>query len=149
MEGESVELVIPADLALLPAVRALFRSLLDACPEGRLSSKDRTRLLLVVHEACLNAVRHAEPGNPGARVRVVFRPGPEDLVVEVRDRGPGFDPDAVPIPDPLALPEGGLGVFIMRETMDSVATRREAGEFVLSLTLRYREPAASVAWGTA
>ena len=50
---------------------------------------------------------------------VVFQISPRQLLVEIRDQGPGFDPDG--LPDPLA-PEnlerpGGRGVFLIRQYM--------------------------------
>ena len=75
---------------------------------------------------------------------VLKSPGGTDrMVVEVFDRGKGFDPDAVPVPDAEGLQEGGYGVFIMKQAMDRVETRRDRDGFVLSLTRFFREPAGS------
>lgn len=53
---------------------------------------DREQLLVdATAEAVRNAARHA-----GAPVRVFAEVGPDEAVVWVSDRGPGFDPSAVP-----------------------------------------------------
>jgi serine/threonine-protein kinase RsbW len=78
---------------------------------------------VAVREALVNALKH---GTDAAchRVAVGFRlvDGPA-LLVTVRDRGPGFDPGAVPDP---RTPENlcrnsGRGVFYMRRFADAVA----------------------------
>jgi serine/threonine-protein kinase RsbW len=57
----------------------------------------------------------------------------ERMVVRLRDRGVGFDPSAVKAPDLDALPEGGLGMFIIMRAMDEVRWYREADENVVAL----------------
>src|SRR5262245_15305842 len=44
----------------------------------------------------------------------------EQIVIEMSDSGRTFDPDAAPPPALDELPEGGMGVFIMRSFMDEV-----------------------------
>jgi serine/threonine-protein kinase RsbW len=75
------------------------------------------RIALV--EAVVNALTHGHRGDPGKRVRVSYLLSAEQVVAEVVDEGPGFDPQRVP--DPLA-PEnlerpGGRGLLLMRSFM--------------------------------
>jgi serine/threonine-protein kinase RsbW len=42
------------------------------------------------------------------------------VVITITDYGGSFDPSAVPAPDLDALPEGGLGLFIIESFMDDV-----------------------------
>jgi serine/threonine-protein kinase RsbW len=74
---------------------------------------------LTLEEAMVNAIRHGHRGDTSKRVDVRFYVNEEQLLVEIQDQGPGFDPDG--LPDPLA-PEnlerpGGRGVFLMRQYM--------------------------------
>jgi serine/threonine-protein kinase RsbW len=46
-----------------------------------------------------------------------IRTEPERITVELRDYGDSFDMDSVATPDLDLLPEGGLGIFIMRAFM--------------------------------
>lgn len=85
---------------------------------------------LAVGEAASNAVRHGCSGNAGAKVKVTASTDGKTLVVEITDPGPGFDPDAVPVPDPTDMPEGGLGIQFMRLTMDEVDYRFDEGTTV-------------------
>ena len=48
----------------------------------------------------------------------------ETLTVSVSDQGDGFQPELVPAPDLESLPEGGMGLFIMRSFMDEVRYQR-------------------------
>jgi anti-sigma regulatory factor (Ser/Thr protein kinase) len=88
--------------------RHQLRSLLESrCWPGNVDS-----IVLAVHEALTNADLHA--GGATSATAVV-----EDssvLVVEVRDRGPGFDVDrhATRPPDPMA--ERGRGLWLITQT---------------------------------
>jgi serine/threonine-protein kinase RsbW len=70
-------------------------------------------------EAVVNALTHGHRGDPGKCVLVRYLLSAEQMVAEVVDEGPGFDPQRVP--DPLA-PEnlkrrGGRGLLLMRSFM--------------------------------
>jgi serine/threonine-protein kinase RsbW len=74
-------------------------------------------------EAVANAVKHGCGGDPGKRVSVqVSCDAVQGLRVEVRDPGPGFDPDDLPNPVDEAnlLGTSGRGVFLIRRLMDDV-----------------------------
>lgn len=62
------------------------------------------QLANIAREALSNSLRHAQP----QRVEITLRPEPEAVVLEVRDDGAGFDPDA---PDRTG---GGLGNMTAR-----------------------------------
>jgi serine/threonine-protein kinase RsbW len=80
---------------------------------------------LAVREAVANAIKHGNAGDPGKQVEVEVGVQGGDVVLTVRDEGPGFDPNA--IANPLApenlLRPGGRGIFYMRSLMDSVEYR--------------------------
>jgi signal transduction histidine kinase len=68
-------------------------------------------LLMVVREALHNAIRHGQP----SRVKVHIASGENEIRVEVRDDGRGFDPAQV-----LAAPNGHYGLIGMRERVARV-----------------------------
>jgi serine/threonine-protein kinase RsbW len=77
---------------------------------------------LGLEEAFVNAIKHGHKGDTSKRVEVRFQISDRQLLVEIRDQGPGFDPEG--LPDPLA-PEnlerpGGRGVFLIRQYMSWV-----------------------------
>ena len=61
----------------------------------------------------------------------------ETAGIEFRDRGIPFDPLARPDPDVTLSAEergiGGLGIYMVKKTMDEVLYRRENGENVLTI----------------
>jgi len=74
---------------------------------------------LALEEAVVNAIRHGHRNDTSKCVDIHFQISPRQLLVEIHDQGPGFDPDG--LPDPLA-PEnlerpGGRGVFLIRQYM--------------------------------
>jgi serine/threonine-protein kinase RsbW len=87
------------------------------------TDRDLFAVRLALEEALVNAVKHGHRHDASKTARVRFQATPEQLIVEIEDEGPGFDPDGVP--DPLA-PEnlerpGGRGIFLMRHYMSWVS----------------------------
>jgi serine/threonine-protein kinase RsbW len=75
-------------------------------------------LKLALTEACTNSVRHAYEDGEGV-VEIVYELGPDRLVVEVSDEGPGFTPPDTELAQADAdLSEGGLGIAIIRALTD-------------------------------
>ena len=89
---------------------------------GGLEADDAVFVGVALREAVINALRHGH--NPdGAPTRIGLHLTTDSLVITVRDRGPGFDPAA--IPDPCADPNldrgCGRGLFYMRCFTDRVS----------------------------
>ncbi|SRR5260370_787303 len=81
--------------------------------------KDIFSMRLALEEAIVNAIRHGNSGDPAKAVQVRYRVTEQEVVTEIEDEGPGFDPER--IPDPLA-PENlerptGRGLFLIRYYM--------------------------------
>ncbi|NTV97855.1 MAG: ATP-binding protein [Chlorobiaceae bacterium] len=88
---------------------------------------------LAVAEAFSNSARYTlSPENPGM-VSIAFLSGEEGLTVCVGDTNAAFDPEPK-VPDILSYPEGGYGLFIIHQLMDSVVYSRESGVNLLSMT---------------
>jgi serine/threonine-protein kinase RsbW len=80
-----------------------------------------------VAEIAANIVRHAYPPSQGTRpfeLQVLVYD--DQLVARFADRGVAWEPssEALP-PDPLDLPEGGLGLAVARGALDELSYRRE------------------------
>jgi anti-sigma regulatory factor (Ser/Thr protein kinase) len=77
---------------------------------------------VALREAVVNAFRHGRSPD-GAKTRIGLHLTPDSLVITVRDRGPGFDPAAVPDPcEETNLERGsGRGLFYMRCFTDKVS----------------------------
>jgi serine/threonine-protein kinase RsbW len=76
-----------------------------------------------VIEACTNAIEHGNRERPEANVRLVFHCTGDRLVIEVCDRGKGFDFKGYleHIPDPANIQHlRGRGIYIMKNMMDGL-----------------------------
>ena len=134
---------IPPSLDYLAVVRlvvATAASLDPPLPDSRLDD-----LRLAVTEACSNAIKAHREDAADDPVVVVCRLDPDRFQVNIRDRGPGFDPDelsALPDPaDPKRLQhESGLGVPLIRVLTDEVSFEPGGDGTIVSMTLK-RPPA--------
>ncbi len=91
-------------------------------------------LNLVLTEALVNAIKHANVADPDKEVQIRINVSDGELVIRVYDNGQGFDLDMIPCngcPDPLN--EKGRGIFIIRSLMDSVVYKKANGGNVLEI----------------
>ncbi len=89
----------------------------DAAAANELSNA----MVSAVGEAFNNVVEHAYHGHGGGTARIVIERDGDVLRVVMSDDGRSFDIDAVPDPDLPALPESGMGLFIIRAFVDEVS----------------------------
>jgi len=83
------------------------------------SEKDLFSMRLAMEEAIVNAIKHGNSDDPAKAVQVRYRVTDREVVTEIEDEGPGFDPRTVPdprAPDNLVC-EGGRGLLLMRSYM--------------------------------
>lgn len=115
-----LNLVIPATPASIPTVSEGVRQLLV----GKGWSDDELmKVELAIDEALANAIRHGCGNDASKQVQcVVSTDAAGELVIVVRDPGPGFDVARVPNPLQGAnlLKPSGRGVFLINELMDKV-----------------------------
>jgi serine/threonine-protein kinase RsbW len=71
-------------------------------------------------EAFNNIAIHSYAGRPPGEVIVEISWTRDEIVMQITDEGQSFDPEQVALPDLDALPEGGMGLFIIRSFMDEV-----------------------------
>ncbi|HEY7954634.1 MAG TPA: ATP-binding protein [Polyangia bacterium] len=72
-------------------------------------------------EAFNNAALHSYRGRPPGDVEIELEVGAASLTIRMLDYGNSFAFDDVPTPDLDALPESGLGIFIIKSFMDEVS----------------------------
>jgi serine/threonine-protein kinase RsbW len=120
----AIRLTIPAKPEYISLGRLALTGIARLRPEP-LSQEVLGDLKLALTEACTNSVRHAYAGGEGL-VEILYELHPDRLVVEVSDRGEGFDPPADPATalDGDDLTEGGLGIAII----EALADELEIGE---------------------
>jgi anti-sigma regulatory factor (Ser/Thr protein kinase) len=118
-----LNMIIPADPTAIPKVADGVRQLLKT---KRWTDEEIAKVELALQEALANAIRHGCKGDPTQRIQCILTFGASgEIVIVVRDPGPGFDPTA--LPDPLAADNlfkaSGRGVFLINQLMDEVAFR--------------------------
>jgi anti-sigma regulatory factor (Ser/Thr protein kinase) len=120
----AVQFSLPANLQVLESisqqVTQVCRSLPDLPPPP--ASDDFVYLVeLAVSEICTNIIQHAYLMTSG-EIRGSLTPLVNGIQIDLYDDGESFDPNAIPAPSDQAdaLNEGGYGLHIVRQIMDSV-----------------------------
>ena len=131
------ELDIEASVENLPKVMEFVDSRLEACG---CSIKAQMQIDVAVEEIFINIAKYAyHPDNKGrATVRVEVEEDPVRVAITFIDKGRPYDPLAKEDPD-ITLsaeerPIGGLGIFMVKQTMDDVAYEYRDGSNILTLT---------------
>ena len=128
-------LTIDAVPEKLPEVQAFVEGQLEAmeCP-----MKVMLQISVAVEEIFVNIACYGYPEHQGqAQIEVALQPAPRAVRITFTDSGIPFDPLAKPDPDvTLSAGErgiGGLGIYMVKKTMDDVSYERKDGQNVLSI----------------
>jgi anti-sigma regulatory factor (Ser/Thr protein kinase) len=126
-----LNMVIPAEPAAMEKVSDGLRDLLmrKGWPDAEIIQVE-----LAIQEALANAIRHGCKNDATKRVQCsVAFDAAGDLVIVVRDPGPGFDVKAVPNPldEANRLKPSGRGVFLINELMDTVEFAEEGRQVLM------------------
>ena len=133
--GSGTSITLPATVESIGKITAFV--------EGRMEEKDCPlqqimTVSMAVDEVMANVAMYAyAPGTGDVTVAVDFDDGSRTVSITFIDRGVAFDPLAKEDPD-VTLPAeqrkiGGLGIFLVKKTMDDVAYRREGDKNVLCI----------------
>ncbi len=129
-------LTVPAKTDQLDTVIAFVNETLD---RGNCPAEIRFRVELAVEEIFVNIASYAYfPGEGEAEISCALREDTGELELRFADWGKAFDPLARPEADTSREAtlnrEGGLGLFLVKKTMDRVRYVREDGRNVLTVT---------------
>jgi serine/threonine-protein kinase RsbW len=131
--------------ALLENVPRAIDCVTESAKEAGFADRELHQIQVAVDEACANVVEHAYKGQSPGIMEISCHQQENSLVIQVRDWGNSFDPDAVAEPDTEApleeRPLGGLGLFLIRQFVDEAhfAFDPELGN-VLTMVKRRPEP---------
>lgn len=108
-----------------PENLALIRDLVSkVAAKVGFSADEASKIELAVDEACTNVIKHAYGNNSDQTIDVQIKIEKDKLVITVSDKGKGFDPSKIKLPD---LGEsikvgkkGGLGICLIKTLMDKV-----------------------------
>ena len=99
-------------------------------------------LMLALEECGSNIVNHGLKRDARRRFQVAIEPTSDVFVIELRDRGPAFDPTKAVERKQTKEDDapGGWGIQLVRSHVDEMRYRRKDGENVLVLTKGVRGP---------
>jgi len=125
-------LTVEARTENLPQVLAFVDGKLEA---AGCSMKTQMQIDVAVEEIFVNIALYAYA--PGSGEAVITMETGEDAVIGFHDRGTPFDPLAKEDPDVTLSAEkrqiGGLGIFMVKKSMDEMNYRYENGENILTI----------------
>lgn len=135
--SEQSELTVEATLENIPVVTAFVDERLEAlgCP-----LKAQMQIDVAIDELFSNIARYAyDPSGP-ATVRVDVDREPLTVRIAFIDHGKPYDPLAKADPDVTLSAEerpiGGLGIFMVKKTMDDVRYEYKDGQNILTVEKR-------------
>lgn len=97
------------------------------------SVDDIEDLKVAVSEACTNAIKH---GNDDA-FYITFNILTNGIIIEIEDKGKGYDIKSVQQPDLNNPKENGLGLFIIQALMDDVSVESKDGQGTIIKMTKY------------
>ncbi len=134
------EITVKATLSNLDTVLDFVNAMLKElnCP-----SKVRMQIDIAVEELFVNIARYAyAPEEGSATVRMDAEQETGTVTITFIDSGIPYDPLAKPDPDvTLSAAErkiGGLGIFMVKKSMDDMKYRRQDGQNILTITKALR-----------
>jgi len=135
MEEKKIKLIIESDLNNVALIGVSINKL---CSLASLSEIESYRIELSVVEIVTNIIRHAYNNEKGRNLEVEFNLTPDRITISTKDSGNEFDMNIKPKldfdPDDLStLPDGGMGLYIIYNTMDKVEVKREQGNNIWNL----------------
>jgi len=125
-----------AEVRTTADINGFIGRLLAEMAQAGFCEHDQFGVRLAIEEAIVNAIKHGNGEDPAKAVRVSYCVNSRELITEVEDQGPGFNPSAVPnplAPENLERP-GGRGVFLMRHYMTFVQFNERGNRVLLYKT---------------
>jgi serine/threonine-protein kinase RsbW len=116
---------VPSEALQLPVLAQFLQEFWCA---AELPATQSMPFEIALEEIFMNIVTHGTPEGAPNRVELCLALTGDDLTLALEDEGPPFDPLTLPPPDVNAPLEdrrvGGLGIFLVRQMMDSVSYTR-------------------------
>ena len=117
-EGPEGTFVLTSEPQRLAGLREWLRQELT---RHQVEQHEQFGLQVAVGEICSNSIKHAYNWLGGKPIHVSVRGTDDRLIIEVRDFGKKFDPQAYQPPDLEAVPEGGVGLHLVRQFVDELS----------------------------
>lgn len=88
--------------------------------------EDIEDIKVAVGEACNNAILHGNKNMENFDIDFIIEA--DSFIIDIKDKGSGFDIDKCPTPDLCNPKESGLGIFIIKSLMDEVKLKSSLGK---------------------
>ena len=137
MTDQTTRLVLPSHIEAVADAAAAGTDFIRNCG---VSEELSFGIEMALREAVTNAMVHGNQEDENKSVEVIFACHDNELEIEVRDQGEGFDPAEVPDPTNAEnlLKTSGRGIFLMRTFMDEIEWRsRPEGGTAVRMTKRF------------
>jgi serine/threonine-protein kinase RsbW len=112
-----IRAILPSRLTYRDLAIRLVASACKLVPRG--SDRFSNEVVSAFSEALNNVVLHGGV-SPEDEIEIEIDLGEDRLTLRLKDHGMSFDPRTAPSPDLDALPESGMGAFIIMSFMDQV-----------------------------
>ena len=115
----------------------VLKSVSELCGQNSISPEVEYDINLALDEIITNVAKHAYPDGGAHQFTLQVSANNAEFVACVEDDGVPFNPIEHPTPN-LDAPleekrEGGLGIYLVRQTMTSVEYQRRAGKNIVTL----------------
>ncbi|MEX0684529.1 MAG: ATP-binding protein [Balneolales bacterium] len=119
-------IMVPASTEYLNRVRSFVA---DLARQSGFSEADVEDIRLAVDEACTNVIKHAYNYDSSKKIQVKVSINAKQLNISLYDSGNCFDPDTFRKPNlkeqVLKKMRGGMGIYLIKKSMDKVQYRRD------------------------
>ncbi len=128
----------------LDQIERIGRFVQEAAQDAGFDEMESYACELAVCEACENIILHGYGDDSTGEIEVAVQTEPDNLMIDVWDDAPPFDPANSPTKLDWSLdnpPIGGLGLVIMHKVMDDVEYHRKEGRNQLRMCRSRKAPA--------
>lgn len=121
-------IMLPTNYEQLVELESAVAEVLASAPALEDIEIVQYNIVLALHELCVNIIKHAYAGQTGEfQVRLALRDAPYRLEIDTHDDGTrSFDLAGVNEPNLDDPPINGLGIYLMRQLMDTVTYEKGA-----------------------
>ena len=132
--GKNKTLILKNDLS---EIQRLAKTIAKFGKKHHLSDRVIYHINLALEEVVTNIISYAYEDNNEHHIIVHIGLKDNQLILEVKDDGKLFNPLEVPTPDidtPLEERQvGGLGIYLVHSSMDTLEYKREQGKNILAM----------------
>lgn len=123
------------DMAMVPKLNDFIA---EICSKAAVDKDVTLKIQLAIEESVVNVIDYAYPKGQTGNINVEVQVCDSEIIFSLRDNGVAFDPTTKEDADTTLSvedrPIGGLGIYLVRQIMDSVRYERNDGANILTLT---------------